>query len=48
VLCYPTAMMRTAAVLEVGSSKDEFYLVEELDLWLRLGEIGLLANIPNM
>jgi len=47
VLCHPTVMMRTAAVLEVGSYKDQFYLVEDLDLWLRLGEIGMLANIPK-
>lgn len=47
VLCHPTVMMRTAAVLEVGSYKDEYYLVEDLDLWLRLGEVGLLANIPK-
>lgn len=46
VICHPTAMFRKSVFLEVGGYQKKFYLVEDLDLWIRLGEFGLLSNIP--
>ncbi len=40
-------MMRRSAVLQVGGYDPTTYLVEDLDLWLKLGEIGKLANLPE-
>jgi glycosyltransferase involved in cell wall biosynthesis len=46
-ICHPSAMMRTASVRDLGGYRDEFYPTEDLDLWLRLGEIGALANLTE-
>jgi glycosyltransferase involved in cell wall biosynthesis len=43
-ICHPAVMMRADAVRAVGGYR-EFAPVEDFDLWLRLGEIGRLANI---
>lgn len=43
----PCAMMRRQAVLQVGAYNEEMTQAEDLDLWLRLGEIGKLANLPE-
>lgn len=43
---HPSAMMRRSAVLQVGGYDPTTYLAEDLDLWLKLGEIGKLANLP--
>lgn len=45
-ITHPSAMFRKAQVQELGGYRGEFEAAEDLDLWLRLGEIGLLANIP--
>jgi len=44
---HPTAMIRTDSIRNVGGYRDEFYPSEDLDLWLRLGEIGKLVNLEN-
>jgi len=44
---HPSAMMRREAVLQVGGYDATLYPAEDLDLWLRLGEIGKLANLPE-
>lgn len=45
----PTAMMRKHAVLQAGGYRDGFYnAAEDYDLFLRLGEIGQLANLPQV
>ncbi len=48
-VCNPSAMIRRASVIEVGGY-DETLLsaVEDLDLWLKLGEVGKLANLKDM
>lgn len=46
-ICHPTAMMRTAVLRSLGGYRPEFYPAEDVDLWLRLGEQGLLANLPE-
>jgi glycosyltransferase involved in cell wall biosynthesis len=43
----PCAMMRRTAVRQVGGYNPAMTQAEDLDLWLRLGEIGKLANLPE-
>lgn len=45
-IAHPVAMLRLSAVKQVGGYREAFKAAEDLDLWLRLGEIGQLANIP--
>jgi len=45
---HPVAMMRRAAVNSVGGYNSEYDLAEDLDLWLRLGEVGKLANLTDV
>ena len=47
-ICHPAAMFRKTAVLTVGCYNDEFNPAEDLDLWLRLAEIGKVANLPEI
>lgn len=47
-LNHPSVMMRRAALEAVGGYHVEFVPAEDLDLWLRLGEIGRLANLPDV
>ena len=44
-ICHPSAMIRRDALQHIGGYRAEFYPAEDLDLWLRLGEIGELANL---
>ena len=44
-LAHPTAMIRTSAIRKIGGYRKEYQWVEDKDLWLRLGEIGQLANL---
>lgn len=46
-ICHPSAMMRAAAVKKLLGYRAEYFPAEDLDLWLRLGEIGRLANLPE-
>jgi glycosyltransferase involved in cell wall biosynthesis len=48
VICHPTAVMRRDAVLAVGGYRERFYTAEDLDLFLRLAERGLVANLPDV
>jgi glycosyltransferase involved in cell wall biosynthesis len=45
-LAHPTAMIRTTAMQQIGGYRTEYQWVEDKDLWLRLAEIGQLANLP--
>ena len=47
-LNHPSVMLRRAAVEAVGGYRAEFEPAEDLDLWLRLGEIGRLTNLPEV
>lgn len=44
-ICHPCAMIRTDALRAVGGWRSDHYPTEDLDLWLRLGEVGRLANL---
>jgi hypothetical protein len=48
VICHPTAMMRKQHVLEAGKYDEEFVRAQDLDLWLRMGELGELAVLPEI
>ena len=47
-ICHPTAMIRRQAVKVVGGYDPQFNCTQDLDLWLRLGEVGELANLPDL
>ena len=44
----PVAMLRKSAVLKVGAYRNEYLWSEDLDLFLRLAEVGRLANLPDV
>jgi glycosyltransferase involved in cell wall biosynthesis len=44
-LAHPAAMIRRAALQRVGGYRTEYEWIEDKDLWLRLAEIGRLANL---
>ena len=45
---HPAVMMRTAAIRQIGGYRDEYNTLEDFDLFLRLAEIGKLANLPDI
>lgn len=47
-ISHPAAMMRREAVMRVGGYDPYFKTTQDLDLWLRLGEIGRLGNVPDV
>jgi glycosyltransferase involved in cell wall biosynthesis len=47
VICHPTVMARAEVLRRVGGYRPETFPAEDLDLWLRLAEIGRLANLPE-
>jgi glycosyltransferase involved in cell wall biosynthesis len=47
-ICHPAAMIRAGAIRTVGGYHPQTWPTEDLDLWLRLAEIGRLANLPEM
>ena len=47
-ICHPAAMMRRDAVRKVGGYDPHFKTTQDLDLWLRLGEVGRLGNVPEV
>lgn len=44
---HPAVMFRTAVVRNLGGYRQELIYAEDLDLWLRLAEIGRLCNLPQ-
>jgi glycosyltransferase involved in cell wall biosynthesis len=47
-ICHPAAMMRRDAAAKVGNYDPHFKTTQDLDLWLRLGEVGRLGNVPEV
>ncbi len=45
---HPSAMIRREALMAVGAYREEFEYAQDLDLWLRLCEIGELANLDDV
>lgn len=48
VLLHPTVFMRTAAVRAVGGYRAAYARAEDCDLWLRISELGPIANLPDV
>ena len=47
-ICHPSATMRREAVVRAGKYREGYAPAEDLDLFLRLAEIGKLANLPDI
>jgi GT2 family glycosyltransferase len=47
IINHPCAMIRRTALQKIGGYDESMMTVEDLDMLLRLGEIGLLANLPQ-
>lgn len=47
-IVHPSLMMKTSTLIELGGYRQRFNFVEDLDLFLRLGERGNLANLPHV
>ena len=47
-ISHPSVMMRRKAALAVGGYRVEMMPAEDFDLWLRMGERGRLANLPDV
>jgi glycosyltransferase involved in cell wall biosynthesis len=45
---HPAVMMRAGAVRSIGGYRTEYHLCEDMDLWLRLAEVGKLYNIQEI
>lgn len=44
---HPAVMLRAEAVRRVGGYRGQFMPCEDFDLWLRLAEVGPVANLPE-
>ena len=47
-LVHPSVMMRKSAVLKAGGYRTRYQWLEDLDLFLRLAEVGKLASLPDI
>lgn len=47
-ISHPAVMMRRSAVLQAGNYRLEYPYSEDRDLWLRLADIGRLANLEDL
>ena len=47
-LCHPAAMFRREALVSVGGYRKECELAEDVDVYLKLAEVGRLANLPDV
>jgi glycosyltransferase involved in cell wall biosynthesis len=46
-LYHPSALIRRRAIQQIGGYRAQYNDSEDLDLWLRLAEVGRLANLPQ-
>jgi glycosyltransferase involved in cell wall biosynthesis len=46
--CHGSVMLRKSSVQQVGGYREAFSRAQDYDLWLRLAEIGLVANLPTV
>jgi glycosyltransferase involved in cell wall biosynthesis len=47
-ICHPLAMFRREAASQVGGYDETFTVAQDIDFWLRLGEVGKLACLPDV
>jgi glycosyltransferase involved in cell wall biosynthesis len=45
---HPVAMMRRSAVESIGGYRQQYQWAEDVDLFLRLAEVGRVANLPDV
>lgn len=45
---HPSAMISMDAYKKIGAYREEFEMAEDLDLFLRLSEVGKISNLPNI
>ncbi len=45
---HPAVIMRKSTVERVGGYRTAFELAEDYDLWLRISEVALIANLPDV
>lgn len=48
VIAHPASLMRRRALAAIGMYREECESMEDLDLWLRLSEVGQLSNVPKI
>lgn len=46
-ICHSCAMIRRSSLLDINGYDEAFTIAPDLDLWLRLGEIGELVNLKE-
>lgn len=46
-MCHPSSMIRTAAIQSIQGYRSKFRNSLDYDLWLRLSEVGRIANQPR-
>jgi glycosyltransferase involved in cell wall biosynthesis len=46
-LFHPTSIIRRKALIQVGKYRPEYQWSEDIDVFLRLAEVGKLANLPT-
>lgn len=46
-ICNPSSMFRRAALLDLGGYSPDMAQAEDVDAFLRLGEVGQLGNVPE-
>lgn len=46
-ICNPCAMIRRVSLVAIGGYDETLECAEDLDVWLKLGEIGELANLKD-
>lgn len=47
-IAHPTVMMRRTALEAAGGYRKELEPAEDLDLWLRMADMGKLSNLPDV
>lgn len=46
-IIHPSAMIRRQYLINIGGYSEDYPHAEDLDLWLKLAEVGKLANLPD-
>lgn len=47
-IIHPSAMIRKSALLKIGGYDKNYLHAEDMELFLRLSEVGLVANLPEI
>jgi glycosyltransferase involved in cell wall biosynthesis len=47
-VCHPAVMARTAVLRSLGGYRRNVQYAEDYDLWLRMSEVGRIANLPDV